>query len=54
MEIIYLLIPLSLVLLVVACKAFFWAVKHRQFEDMEAHGHQILEVDHVVNEEQQR
>ena len=35
MSILYLLIPLSLILLGLAVWAFFWAVKHDQFEDLE-------------------
>ena len=36
MEIIYLLIPLSLVLLGVAIWGFFWAVKSGQFDDLDS------------------
>lgn len=42
MEIIYLLIPLSLVFLAVAVYVFFWAIKHEQFEDMEGPAQRIL------------
>ncbi|MCG6657655.1 cbb3-type cytochrome oxidase assembly protein CcoS [Halomonas campisalis] len=42
MSILYLLIPLSLVLLGLAVWAFFWAVKHDQFEDLEGPAHRIL------------
>ncbi len=42
MSILYLLIPLSLILLSLAVWAFFWAVKHDQFEDLEGPAHQIL------------
>lgn len=34
MEILYLLMPISLVLIVVAVLAFRWALKHRQFDDL--------------------
>lgn len=58
MEIIYLLIPLSLVLLGVACYAFFWAVKHNQFDDMDTPAREILQNDHAIekqsNSSQQR
>ncbi|MDR5866634.1 cbb3-type cytochrome oxidase assembly protein CcoS [Halomonas koreensis] len=42
MKILYLLIPLSLILLGLAVWAFFWAVKHDQFEDLEGPAHRIL------------
>ncbi|MFC7367038.1 cbb3-type cytochrome oxidase assembly protein CcoS [Vreelandella zhaodongensis] len=42
MTILYLLIPLSLILLGLAVWAFFWAVKHDQFEDLEGPAHRIL------------
>ncbi len=42
MEVIYLLIPLSLLFLGAGIWIFFWAVKHRQFDDMEGPAHRIL------------
>jgi cbb3-type cytochrome oxidase maturation protein len=42
MDIIYLLIPLALVLLVSAIGAFFWAVRHDQFEDLDREANRIL------------
>ena len=42
MEIIYLLIPLSLVLVAGIVWAFFWAVKSGQFDDLEGPAHRIL------------
>jgi len=42
MTILYLLIPLSLILLSLALWAFFWAVKNDQFEDLEGPAHSIL------------
>lgn len=42
MTILYLLIPLSLTLLGLAVWAFFWAVKHDQFDDLEGPAHRIL------------
>ena len=42
MEILYLLIPLSIVLVLLA-GAFFWqALASGQFDDMEGHAHRIL------------
>ena len=42
MDIIYLLLPLSLVLVVVIVWAILWAVKSRQFDDLEGPAHRIL------------
>ncbi len=42
MTILYMLIPLSLILLGLAVWAFFWAVKNDQFEDLEGPAHRIL------------
>ncbi|GEN28640.1 hypothetical protein HVA01_22860 [Halovibrio variabilis] len=42
MTILYLLIPLSLMLLGLAVWAFFWAVKNDQFDDLEGPAHRIL------------
>jgi len=38
----FVLIPLGLLLLAVAVAAFFWAVNHDQFEDLEREGARIL------------
>lgn len=42
MEIIYLLIPVSIVLVFVIVGAFLWAVRSKQFEDLERRGRDIL------------
>lgn len=42
MDILYLLIPLSLVFVAVIAAFFLWAVKSGQFEDMEGPAHRIL------------
>jgi len=42
MEILYLLIPLSLVLVGVIVWIFLWAVRSGQFDDLEGPAHQIL------------
>jgi cbb3-type cytochrome oxidase maturation protein len=42
MEIVYLLIPLSLVLVGAIVWAFCWAVRSGQFDDLEGPAHQIL------------
>lgn len=43
MTIIYLLVPLSLIILLIAIAAFFWAVRSGQFEDLDAPGRVILD-----------
>ncbi len=42
MNIIFVLIPLSLLLLGLAVWAFFWAVRSRQFENLEVEAWRIL------------
>ncbi|MBX3023918.1 cbb3-type cytochrome oxidase assembly protein CcoS [bacterium] len=42
MNIIFVLIPLALMLLVVAIAAFFWAVRHGQFDDLDSPATRIL------------
>jgi cbb3-type cytochrome oxidase maturation protein len=42
MSILFVLIPLGLMLLVLALWAFFWAVDHDQFEDLDRPAHSIL------------
>lgn len=42
MDIIYVLVPLSILLLGIAVMVFFWAVKNGQFDDMESPAHKIL------------
>lgn len=42
MDILYLLIPLSLVLAFLIGAVFWWALKSGQFEDMEGPAHRIL------------
>lgn len=42
MDILYLLIPLSLVFVAAIAVVFLWAVKSGQFEDMEGPAHRIL------------
>lgn len=54
MEIIYLLIPLSLLFLVAGIVIFFWAVKSRQFDDMEGPAHRILMDDRELRRKQNK
>lgn len=42
MEIVYLLIPISLVLIGLVIAAFLWAIKSEQFDDLEGPAHQII------------
>jgi cbb3-type cytochrome oxidase maturation protein len=45
MEILYLLIPLSVVLVFLIGAAFLWSVKSGQFDDLEGPAHRILSDD---------
>ena len=45
MEILYLLIPLSVLILLFAIGLFIWAAKSGQFEDMEGPAYRILRDD---------
>jgi cbb3-type cytochrome oxidase maturation protein len=42
MEALFFLIPLALLFCVVTVKAFFWAVAHRQFDNLDSAAHSIL------------
>ncbi len=42
MEILYLLIPLSVVLVFLIGAVFWWSVRSGQFDDLEGPGHRIL------------
>ncbi|MBU1665827.1 MAG: cbb3-type cytochrome oxidase assembly protein CcoS [Gammaproteobacteria bacterium] len=48
MDILYLLIPLSLVFVAIIAYVFLWAVKSGQFEDMEGPAHRILMDDELA------
>ena len=45
MEILYLLIPLSVVLVLFILGGLWWAIDHEQFEDVEREGERILHGD---------
>ena len=47
MESLYLLIPLSLLILVLIVAILFWAIRNGQFDDMEGPAHSILMDDDV-------
>ncbi len=42
MEILYLLIPLSLVFVFLIGAVFWWSLEHGQFDDLEGPAHRIL------------
>lgn len=42
MEILYLLIPFSVVLVFVIGVVFWWSVRNGQFDDLEGPGHRII------------
>ena len=42
MDILYLLIPVSIVLVFLIGGLFWWSLKHGQFEDLEGPGYRIL------------
>ena len=42
MNMLYILIPLALALLVVAVAALFWAIRNRQFDDLESQGWSVI------------
>ncbi|WNO10205.1 cbb3-type cytochrome oxidase assembly protein CcoS [Teredinibacter sp. KSP-S5-2] len=42
MESLFILIPIALVFVVIAVKAFFWSVKSGQFDDLDTEAKRIL------------
>jgi cbb3-type cytochrome oxidase maturation protein len=42
MDILYLLIPLSLIIVAIAVWVFMWAIRSGQYEDLEGPAHRIL------------
>ena len=50
MDIIYWLIPLSIILLVIAVSIFFWAVSNDQFSDLDSPAVNILLDDDAPDE----
>lgn len=45
MESIYILIPISIIMLALGIGIFVWAVRSGQFDDLESHGLDILDDD---------
>ncbi len=43
MDILYLLVPLSLVLVFAIGAVFWWALNHRQFDDLDEPGQRIID-----------
>jgi cbb3-type cytochrome oxidase maturation protein len=41
-EIVFILVPVSLVIMMVAIWAFVWSVRNEQFEDLDKEAHSIL------------
>ena len=52
MEVLYLLIPLSLVLVALIIWIFLWAIRSGQYDDLEGPAHRILMDDDDIHEEQ--
>ena len=42
MEVLFLLILIAAILVIVIIAVFIWAIKNKQFDDLERHGHDIL------------
>jgi len=53
MEIIYLLIPLSIILVGLIIAGFFWAVNSGQFDDLEGPAYRILQDDDELDKQRQ-
>ncbi len=52
MEILYLLIPISLIFVAIIAWVFIWSVKSGQYEDMEGPAHRILMDDDGIHSTQ--
>jgi len=42
MEVIFVLVPVSMIIVGIAVWAFIWSVRNEQFEDLEKEAHSIL------------
>lgn len=42
MNMLYILVPLALGVLVIAISAFLWAIRNRQFDDLESEGWSVV------------
>ena len=54
MEIIYLLIPLSIILVGLIIAGFFWAVNSGQFDDLEGPAYRILQDQDELDQRQEK
>ncbi len=54
MEIIYVLIPISIVILAIGIGLFFWATRSGQFDDLESPALDVLRDDEDILEEMAR
>lgn len=54
MDIIYVLVPLSIVLIAIAIFVFSWAVKGGQFDDLDSPAHRILfdDDEHLIDKKE--
>ena len=56
MDIIFLLIPISLIVVVIIIAVLFWAVRSGQYDDLEGPAHQILmdddDIDSIASEKE--
>ena len=50
MEALYLLISIAVILVIVIIGVFVWAIKNKQFDDLERHGHDVLMDDDKVDD----
>ena len=50
----YLLIPLSILLLLAGVGVYFWAVKNGQYDDLDGEGERLLFDDDVFDKEEKR
>lgn len=53
MEIIYLLIPLSIILVGLIIAGFFWAVNSGQFDDLEGPAYRILQDEDELDQQRE-
>jgi cbb3-type cytochrome oxidase maturation protein len=53
-DILYLLVPLSLVLVLLIAAIFWWALGSGQFDDLEGPAHRILQEDDVPATQRER
>lgn len=54
MEALFFLIPLALIFCALIIKAFFWAVSHHQFENLDSAAHSILFDEDECGDEDER